>query len=432
MSQHTSLHANPSHRWKVLGIGVAANASFSAVFQGIPTTAVFMRADYKLANTELGLVMGLLGLGIALSELPWGLLTDRWGDRKVLLSGLLTTAIALALMTLFATPTLDHIPTWHQLAFGMACVGVLGGSVNGASGRAIMMWFREGERGLAMSIRQTAVPLGGGFGALVLPMLASRYGFVAVYGLLGALCAITACLTWLWVHDPVESTTTPQAGSKRAAASPAQLQAASPLRDPQIWRIVLGIGILCAPQFAVLTFATVFLHDFTHSALATITTVMLSVQIGAMTMRVWSGRWTDRRGNRREYLRACTLLSILAFALLAGGVAMIGTHPENAGIATMGVIVLLVLAGICVSAWHGVAYAELASLSGAARAGTALGMGNTCVFVVLFLTPVSIPAILSVWSWPAVWLACAVSALVALPLFPRPAPVRMIVEARAG
>ena len=65
MSQHTSFHANPSHRWKVLGIGVAANASFSAVFQGIPTTAVFMRADYKLANTELGLVMGLLGLGIA-------------------------------------------------------------------------------------------------------------------------------------------------------------------------------------------------------------------------------------------------------------------------------------------------------------------------------------------------------------------------------
>ncbi|MER9947447.1 hypothetical protein [Mesorhizobium sp. M0047] len=33
----------PNHRWKVLGIGVAANASFSATFAGIPATAVVLR-----------------------------------------------------------------------------------------------------------------------------------------------------------------------------------------------------------------------------------------------------------------------------------------------------------------------------------------------------------------------------------------------------
>src|SRR5882757_8917498 len=80
--------ARSNHRWKVLGIGVAANASFSATFSGIPATAVFMRSGYQLGNGQLGLVLGLLGLGVALSELPWGLLTDRWGDRHVLLTGL--------------------------------------------------------------------------------------------------------------------------------------------------------------------------------------------------------------------------------------------------------------------------------------------------------------------------------------------------------
>ena len=59
------------------------------------------------------------------------------------------------------------------LALGLLLVGLLGGSVNGSSGRAVMAWFREGERGLAMSIRQTAVPAGGGLGALILPALAS-------------------------------------------------------------------------------------------------------------------------------------------------------------------------------------------------------------------------------------------------------------------
>lgn len=30
------------HRWKVLGVGVAANASFSSVVGGLPATAVYI------------------------------------------------------------------------------------------------------------------------------------------------------------------------------------------------------------------------------------------------------------------------------------------------------------------------------------------------------------------------------------------------------
>src|ERR1700761_376238 len=93
-----------NHRWKVLGVGFAANASFSAAFSGIPTTAVFLRSGYHLGNDGLGLVLGMLGLGIAISELPWGLLTDRWGDRRVLLLGLASTGAALAVMAAWAVP----------------------------------------------------------------------------------------------------------------------------------------------------------------------------------------------------------------------------------------------------------------------------------------------------------------------------------------
>ena len=84
LSSTLSAHPDrPSHRWKVLAVGVAANTAFSAVVAGLPTTAVFMRSGYRLDDGQLGLALGLLGLGVALFELPWGLLTDRWGeDRK--------------------------------------------------------------------------------------------------------------------------------------------------------------------------------------------------------------------------------------------------------------------------------------------------------------------------------------------------------------
>ncbi len=410
----------PRHRWKVLAAGVAANAAFSVAFSGIPMTAVLMRTGYRLDNATLGLVLGLMGLGIAVSELPWGLLTDRWGDRPVLLMGLGSTAFALAAMALWAAPVAGHVPGLGWLAAGLLLVGLLGGSVNGASGRAVMTWFDASERGLAMSIRQTAVPLGGGIGALVLPFVALHFGFAALYGMLALLCVLSAAMSWAWVHEPPIA---PRSSNSNTSSNTVEASAprTGPLRDARVWRIVAGIGILCAPQFAVLSFGTVFLHDFGHAGLATITATMVCVQVGAMVLRVWSGRWTDRRRNRPAYLRACSMLSVALFAGLALLVMAAGTHAADSPALRIALVLLLGACGVCVSAWHGVAYTELATLAGAARAGTALGMANTSVFLVCFVTPLSIPHLLALQGWPLVWLAAGACALVAMPLLvPRP------------
>lgn len=415
MSLSTSSATYPAgHRWKVLAAGVAANAAFSVAFSGIPMTAVLMRTGYQLDNASLGLVLGLMGLGIAVSELPWGLLTDRWGDRPVLLTGLVSTALALLAMALWAAPDAQHIPGLGCLGAGLLLVGLLGGSVNGASGRAVMTWFDASERGLAMSIRQTAVPLGGGIGALVLPFVTLHFGFAALYSLLAALCALGAVMGWAWVHEPPISTTTQRTTTHAAEA--ALESKTGPLRDARVWRIVLGIGILCAPQFAVLSFGTVFLHDFGHASIATITATMVFTQVGAMVLRVWSGRWTDLRRNRPAYLRACSALSVGLFAGLALLVVAVGTNAADASALRVALVVLLGVSGVCVSAWHGVAYTELAMLAGAARAGTALGMANTSVFLVCFVTPLLIPQLLALQGWPMVWLVASTCALVAMPL----------------
>ncbi|TPI56925.1 MULTISPECIES: MFS transporter [unclassified Mesorhizobium] len=403
----------PNHRWKVLGIGVAANAGFSATFSGIPATAVLMRQGYHLGNAQLGLALGLLGLGVALSELPWGLLTDRWGDRRVLLTGLGATAAWLFLMALLVVPSPSGVPGVHVLAAALLVTGLLGGSVNGSSGRAIMGWFREGERGFAMSIRQTAVPLGGGLGALVLPLLAATHGFAAVYGLLAAFSVISAFFAWRWLHEP------PTQGS----AAPTVLAGPRPLRNVEVWRIAAAIGLLCFPQVAVLTFASVFLHDFAGMGTLATSASLAAVQAGAMAMRVWSGRFTDRHGNRRPFLRLCSALSALAFTLLwllvLAGPTISGGQP----VAMATLPVMLIVAGILVSAWHGVAYTELATLAGAGHVGTALSLANSFVFIGFFLVPVAIPGLLHLWSWPGVWLSAAACALIAWPIFLRPASV---------
>ena len=392
-------------------MGVAANASFSAAANGMPTTAIWLRSGYHLSNTELGVALGAMGLGVALTELPWGMATDRWGDRPVLLTGLLGTMLALLALLLWITPADGSVPPLWALSAGLALVGVLGGSVNGASGRAVMRWFGAGERGFAMSIRQTAVPLGGGLGALILPSLASRHGFMPVFGALALVCGLSAFLTWRWMHEPhfsAEAATAPQNASKRLL----QGKPRSPLKNRRVWRMVAAIGLLCVPQFAVLSYATVFLHDDGHLGLAEITAVMVALQAGAMIMRIWSGRHTDRRANRPAYLRGSALVALAAFMLL--GLAAACDAPGWLLMAGV------VAAGIAVSAWHGVAYTELATEAGGASAGTALGMANTAVYVGLFLTPVTLPHVLAASSWAVVWWLAGLVALAARPLFPKP------------
>lgn len=403
-----------NHRWKVLGVGVAANVSFSAAANGLPTTAIWLRSSYHLGSTQLGLALGAMGLGIAFSELPWGMATDRFGDRPVLLAGLAGSMLALLAMMLWLTPG-SSIPSLAMLASGLTLTGLLIGSVNGASGRAVMRWFGAGERGFAMSIRQTAVPLGGALGALLLPPLASRLGFGAVFGALAACCALSAFFTWRWMHEPAcaaDAATVPQIASTGQFHAMAAPPSTSPFVNRQLWRIVAAIGLLCVPQFAVLSYATVFLHDHGHLGLASITAVMVALQAGAMVLRIWSGRHTDRHGNRPAYLRASTLVVLALFLLLAGVTAC--AAPAWLLMAAV------VLAGIGVSAWHGVAYTELAVCAGSNSAGTALGMANTAVFIGFFCTPVLIAQLLDVGAWWWVWAAAGLVALATRPLFPAP------------
>ncbi|WP_321884247.1 MFS transporter [Paraburkholderia bannensis] len=408
-----------SHRWKVLSVGVVANASFAAAFAGIPATAVSLRPAYGIGTGELGIVLGMLGLGIVLSELPWGLLTDRWGDRRVLLLGLASTMAALVALAIWVSPTAAYVPGTHALAAGFLAVGLLGGSVNGSSGRAVMAWFGPTERGLAMSIRQTAVPAGAGMGALLLPALAAHAGFMWVYGALAAMCFLSVILTIIWVHEP-----TVDVQQSAANRSPDVVKSArSPLLRGEVWRMVGGIAALCMPQVAVITFASVFLHDFGHVGSEASGAVLAAVQIGAAVMRVWSGRWTDRRGNRNAYLRLCAALTGALFVVLAASTAWCAhTVHAAAGLplfVLIGLSVLLVAGGIAASAWHGVAFTELATLAGDGRVGSALAMGNTGAFIAFWLAPSLIPMLLGALGWTAVWLGAAACAGLAWPAFAR-------------
>ncbi|MEW9550208.1 MFS transporter [Nonomuraea sp. NPDC050783] len=388
----------PRHRWVVLAVGVGAQGSFAAMFSGIPVTGIAMRTGYHLSTGALGAVLACLGLGVAVSDIAWGLLTDRFGDRRVLLIGLTSTGVLMAVMATAVTPA-DGAGA-VALGAGLLLAGALGGSVNGASGRAIMTWFAEGERGLAMSVRQTAIPAGGAVGVALLPWLAGTYGFRAAYSVPATMCLLAAAATWRWLHEPPAAPGPARDGGPRAGRSP--------LLRWDVWRLALAGALLTVPQFAVLSFTAIFLHDVKGEGAALAGATVLIAQVGGGVARIWTGRRTDRGGDRRGYLRGIGVLSGVAMA----GAAVLTGAPTPVTVAALAV------AGLLANSWHGVAYTEIAAMSGASRAGTALGLLGTTLFGAGFLTPLLVPVVLAASNWETVYALAAAASLLAVPLAP--------------
>lgn len=399
----TGTPTRASHRWKVLAAGVSANMAFTFTIGGIPAASLFIRDQYATTTVLVGLLMGMMGLGIALSEIPWGIATDRYGDRPVLLLGLGGAALVLAAIALAtqSTPMPSH---FGWLMGGLLLTGIVGSSVNGSSGRAIMSWFATEERGLAMSIRQTATPMGYGLGAVIYPYLASHFGLASAYALSAVACVAAAILAFIWIVEPAAESVKPLSSLKTRSTSP--------LRSWNVWRIVLAIGILCAPQFAIMTFSMIFLHDRLGLQVSTISAVLFVIQMSSIVTRISSGRWTDKRQNRRAYLKTCSILCAVAFAILALSTG-VASNVQWLTVAS------LLVAGVLVSAWHGVGYTELATQAGSSKVATALAMGNAAVFLILFITPSTVALMSHALSWGPTWGVMALLCLVAYVLFPK-------------
>jgi predicted MFS family arabinose efflux permease len=392
------------YKWLILAIGIGAQAAFSAAFQGIPTTGSILQNSYHFSLSQVGIVVSAITCGIAVTDVFWGMLSDRIGERRVLITGLSGTTVALASVTAFLVPSHGAAPASWALAAAMFCAGALGGSINGASGRAVMGWFPVSQRGFAISLRVTAVPLGGALGAAVLPPLAAADGFRWAFGFLAALSLLALVTVARWL-DEAPLTRTRKPGGPAGGATP------SVLRCWDIWRVAITAFLLNLPQFTILIFGVTFLHAVHRMSVGSIALLLVVMQILGALSRASGGWWTSRHGGRHRR----TLLKAYS-GLIAAGFAAIAAGQHDPSWVACG---LVLLSGSLAFGWHGVHYAEITAMAGADRSGAALGLENTMAFGGASVTALLVPPLLSMSSWPVVMLtAGTIPALLAVLFMP--------------
>ena len=368
------------YRWLILAAGTLSATSLSAVQIGISAITPALRTHYGLSLGEIGLLLAATNAGMTLTLLPWGIVSDRIGERLAIVVGLTGSAVSLSVAA--------SVNGFGALIAALAATGAFGASVNSASGRAVMHWFGPEERGLALGIRQAAIPTGGFAGAVALPALVSAKGVHAAFAALAVNALVWAALAGLVLRE-------------RRHVEGITEQFVSPLRDLRMWLLCSASALVLAGQVAIMGFVVLFLHDARGFSTAHAALVLASVQVGGVAVRIAVGRRSDRQRRRVPLFR-----KLGAWLAVALGAAAALVHGPVAVL-----VPVLVVAGILGMSWNGLSFTAAAEAAGPRRSGAAIGFQQTVLGVAGIAIPIGFAAVVAGSSWQIAFFASAACAL---------------------
>ncbi|WP_221933530.1 MFS transporter [Aeromicrobium piscarium] len=380
----------PVNPWLMLMVGMAGQWAGTLVISTPPFLIPYLHLSQGVSLVSAGALASAPAVGTMLTLVAWGLVVDRYGERRAMLAGL--SLVTLGAIGTTTTSSLGALSLW----FFLCGVGVA--STNAASGRLVVGWFPAQRRGLAMGIRQTALPLGVGSAALIIPNTVAGAGLRAACVVVAAVSLLATLAALLIVDPPRPPRPTP--GAEARAANPYR-------QDAVLLRIHLASALLVIPQYAVWTFLLLWLVDVHDWSVAAASILVGATHALSAAGRIVAGWWSDRLGSRLRPLRWIAVAATLVMVVL--GVAQ--SSP-------VGIVVAVVATVVTVSD-NGLAFTAVAERAGAFWSGRAFGLQNTGQY----LTAAAVPPLLGVvvthagygWAFGGV----AVFAAVAVALVPR-------------
>lgn len=264
--------------------------------------------------------------------------------------------------------------------------------LNPASTKGVMAWFPRYERATAMGTKQTGVPAGGVFTALVGAPLVLSFGWRGSLAGFGAVNMLFGIIFWAIWREPAgePETRRPDPVLRRGEES---------LNVKRILTLSCGTALLLVGQMSLLTYLPLYLKETLGFSPYWASQALAVVQIGAMGGRIGWGAVSDHifRGRRKDVLVLIGVLSVtLTFSL-----SLISLASSRQFL-----IPLIFLAGLCLIGYQGVSYSLIGELAGQAKTGTALGFMITINSVGALLgTPLFGFMVDNTGSYPMAWRA---------------------------
>jgi MFS family permease len=360
-----------------LALSLAVLAAASLVAVSLTADAAFIRSTFGLTEVGVGAIASCIYLGATASSVTGGRLTDSYGPGPTLV--LATLLLACGALVAAGAPSV-----WVFYA-GVLVAGVGYGIVNPPT-NVLANPRSAGRRGLAMSIKQSGIPLGGIVAGAAVPFLADQYGWRWSLALPIGVCLVLAVVF-------ARSCPTPALDSDLTANGSQAVR----LRLPHAYAFGFLMG---GVQVAIFAFLALYLVDDVGMTTSHAGSALALLLVGGLVGRPGWGWVSDRvHGDRPRVLQATSLIASAGLVLMP----FVGSAFRYP---------VLVAVGLSSVGWNGV---FVASVSEAAEPG-AIGVATGRALLLVSAGAVLIPpgfgwVVHSLDSWTLAWVSCGVLSL---------------------
>jgi len=319
MSPHSlaERHASPDHylvgrpaAWFAFAMTLGLMIFDYVDRQVIVSLFPYLKAEWGLSDKQLGGLVSVVSVVVALGAVPIALLADR--------SSRVKSIVVMATAWSVATISCIFTRNYGQLFAARALVG-LGEAGYGSVGAALIAsLFPARMRGALLAAFFAAASVGSVLGVLLGGLIAARWGWQAAFGVVGVPGLLLALL-YLKVRDyKTVELTPPLEKAARSTGSAARYIAKALIRS----RTLLWVCVAGAAQLIVVSAVWAWLPSYlnrVHGVAPGEAGVKAAVVVlcGAVGSVVW-GAVVDRAGNGRPRVRlyAMAALCVVTLAVL--------------------------------------------------------------------------------------------------------------------
>jgi MFS family permease len=321
---------------------------------------------------RIGHLTAISSFGTMLFLLTGGPLLVRFGPVRLLQLGALLGAAALAL-----APAGGWWPSFLLASF---LAGIAYGPSPPAGSDILQRHAPAGRRSLIFSIKQAAAPLGGALAGLIVPPLATLYGWRVALGVAALLAAAATLAAQPWraaldaERDPTRRMHLGALLSPAALTAPFRALGLAPIL-PRLTYLAFSLAVV---QGCLLGFYVTYMVAAVGLPLETAGIAFAVLQGTGVVARVCVGWIADRVGS------GILILTVLA----AGSIATpLVTASMSQAWPFWAILLIAVASGFAATSWNGIYMAEVARMAPEGRIGDATSGSTFLTFIGYVLGP---------------------------------------------
>lgn len=226
----TSRSMAPIERRAAFSVAGIFSTRMLGLFMIFPVFALFAHEEFQgVTATQIGIAMGIYGLTQALLQIPYGMLSDRFGRKPLIILGMLVFMLGSIVCAMA-----DSI---EMMIVGRAIQGM--GAVAAVLMATVADLVTEQFRLRAMSIVGMTIGLSFTASLVAGPMLGELFGVRGIFWAIAGLGVLGIALV-LFAVPKIEN----QTFQREAEADPSQFK--DVIKNPQLLRLDVGVFVLHA------------------------------------------------------------------------------------------------------------------------------------------------------------------------------------------